>query len=149
MEIGKEIKQSKFQNEFHKASVNILFTASWLSVALTKALRPFGVSIQQFNILRILRGQSPNPVSVKMLQERMLDKMSNASRLVEKLRNKNLVMRTENEKDRRQVDVKISEKGLEILSEIDKVMPDIEKALFNISQNEANELNRLLDTLRG
>jgi DNA-binding MarR family transcriptional regulator len=149
MEIGKEIKQSKFQNEFHKASVNILFTASWLSVSLSKALRPFGVSVQQFNILRILRGQSPNPVSVKMLQERMLDKMSNASRLVEKLRNKNLVVRTENEKDRRQVDVKISEKGMGVLFEIDKIMPGIERMLFHINENEAGELNRLLDTLRG
>lgn len=149
MEIEREIKQARFRNEFHKVVVNILFTSGWLSVTSTQMLKPFGVSPQQFNILRILRGQHPNPATVRMLQERMLDKMSNASRLVEKLRLKGLVERHENEKDRRQVDVKITQKGLDLLLIMDKEFENFEDGLAHLTPAEARELNRLLDKFRG
>lgn len=149
MEIEKEIKQARFKSEFNKAAVNIVFTAGWLSVSITKILRPYGISMQQYNILRILRGQNANPVSVKMLQERMLDKMSNASRLVEKLRRKNYVERKENDKDRRQVDVRISQQGLDVLAELDVIMERHEFSTFKITEAQARDLNRLLDLLRG
>lgn len=148
MEIEKEIKQRKFRSEFHKVYVNILFTAGWISEQNSKMLKPYGISQQQFNILRILRGQHPNPASVRTLQERMLDKMSNASRLVEKLRKKELVVRRDSEIDRRLVDVLITEKGLALLLVIDKLFVKFEDKNTRLSALEARELNALLDKLR-
>ena len=149
MEIEKEIKQTKFQNEFHKVFINVIFTSGWLSEQFHKALKPYGVSLQQFNILRILRGQSGKPASIRVLQERMLDKMSNASRLVEKLRKKNLVERHECESDRRQVDVMITEKGMKLLGEIDRQMDDFQNNFSNLTKEEAEKLSNLLDKMRG
>ena len=86
MKRDEELKQTTFKNEFHKSIINIVYTSGWLSTILTQRLKPYDISIQQFNILRILRGQHPKPATIQLIQERMLDKMSNASRLVEKLR---------------------------------------------------------------
>lgn len=110
MKIEDEIKQSKFHSEYQKLAINILFTNQWLTTNTTKILKPFGISPQQYNVLRILKGQSPNAISVSNIMDRMIDKMSNTSRLVEKLRQKELIERVTCEKDRRQVDVKITKK---------------------------------------
>lgn len=149
MDIEKEIKQGKFRNAIHKASVNIIFTSGWLSMNQSRILKPFGVSLQQFNILRILRGQFPNPATVRLLQERMLDKMSNASRLVEKLRKKGFVERTECEDDRRRVDVLISRKGLDVLDKLDIIFNEVSESLQKLTEEESTELSRLLDKFRG
>ncbi len=148
MELEKEIKQSKFKSEYHKLTVNILFTSSWLNTRHAKLFKPHGLSAQQFNILRILRGQYPNPASVSLLQDRMIDKMSNASRLVDKLKLKKLVERKECKEDRRQVDIIITEKGLELLKNMDKQIEIAENEFKSISTAEAKELNRILDKLR-
>src|SRR5687768_15575147 len=111
MELEKEIQQSKFQNEYQKLLLNIIFTASWLNLRNTQRLKPYGISPQQYNILRILRGQYPKSATVTLLTERMLDKSSNASRLVEKLRMKQLLDRCEGPEDRRAVNVRITDKG--------------------------------------
>lgn len=149
MELEKEIKQSKFKNEYMKMLVNIIYTGNWLSSRDMRRLRPWGISPQQYNILRILRGQHPRPARIQLLSERMLDKMSNASRLVEKLRQKGLVDRNICEHDRRAVDVCITEKGLELLKEIDAHESEWEKEFHTLTPEEARELNRLLDKLRG
>ncbi|MDQ3072370.1 MAG: MarR family transcriptional regulator [Bacteroidota bacterium] len=147
MELEKEIKQKKFRSETHKAVINIIFTASWINSHNARLLKPYDISSQQFNILRILRGQHPNPVNIRLLQERMLDKMSNASRLVEKLKQKDYVDRTENLIDRRQADVVINEKGLVLLKKLDGEF-DKAEGQYNLSGQEAKELNRLLDKMR-
>jgi len=149
MEIGKEIKQAKFKNEYQKLLINILFTSNWLGAKHTCNLKPYGISSQQFNLLRILRGQHPKPATVNLLIERMLDKNSNASRLVEKLRVKKLVERATCPEDRRAVNVVITEKGLELLAEIDKHEMAFLKEMKNISEQEAEQMNFLLDKLRG
>ena len=119
MEIEKEIRQqNKFTSEYEKMIVNILFTGSWLDTLNNSRLKPYGITTQQYNILRILRGQHPSPATINMLIERMLDKNSNASRLVEKLRMKGLVTRSTNPKDKRAVSVLITETGLRVLEEI-------------------------------
>ncbi len=149
MELEKEIKQNKsFSSEYQKLAVNIIFTNSWLNTHHNKIFKPYGISSQQYNILRILRGQLPNPASVSLLQERMLDKMSNASRLVDKLKLKKLVDRKECKADRRQVDIIITEKGLDLLKTINKVVEAAESNLKTINLTEAKELNRILDKLR-
>jgi len=149
MKIEKAIKQKQFDDEHKKAIVNIIYTGNWLSAAHNKALKPYGISVQQYNILRILRGQNGNPISVNALIDRMLDKMSNASRLVEKLRLKGLVERRTCARDKRQVDVLITEDGLTFLDKVKEEItwfPDRCKQI--ISEEEAQVLNQLLDRFR-
>jgi DNA-binding MarR family transcriptional regulator len=149
MALEEDIKQKKFKNEHQKMMVNILFTANWINYAQAKLMKGFGITPQQFNILRILKGQLPEAASVNLLIDRMLDKMSNASRLVEKLRLKGYVERKQSDKDRRQVDVIITSVGLEIVEKITKELEQFEKAFMNtISELEAKEINRILDLVR-
>ena len=150
MEIEKEIRQqNKFSSEYEKMIVNILFTGSWLDTLNNSRLKPYGITTQQYNILRILRGQHPNPATINMLIERMLDKNSNASRLVEKLRMKGLVTRSTNPKDKRAVSVLITETGLRVLEEIGTQHSAFEKQFHTITEKEAAQVNALLDKLRG
>lgn len=149
MKLEDEIKQKKFRNEFHKLAVNIIYTHGWLINKQSSFLKKHGITEAQFNILRILRGQYPNPSSINLLKERMLDKMSDASRLVDRLLQKGLVDRKICPDDRRRVEVVITEKGLELLNEIDKYNDEMDKIFDNISHDEARTLNNLLDKMRG
>lgn len=149
MRLEDEIKQSKFKGPFHKAMLNIRFTGSWLHIHTTRLLKPYGISEEQFNVLRILKGQYPTPSSLQLIAERMLNRMSNTTRLVEKLRQQALVTRTTCPKNRRKVDILITEKGLKLLREIQPLVDDQAEQMGNISIEEAEELNRILDKLRG
>ncbi len=148
MKLEDEIKQSKFKNEFHKLGVKIIYTANWLSLHHTKNCKEFDITPEQFNILRILRGQHPNPATVNLLIDRMLNKMSNASRLVEKLRKKGLVERKISKDDRRACDVAITEKGLDLLKEMDKTEKELMKLMSHLSSSEAVQMNKMLDKMR-
>ena len=149
MEIEKEIKQNlKFNSEFQKLSVNILYTASWLGIMFARKLKPYGLTLQQFNVLRILRGQLPEPATVNMIIDRMIDKSSNASRLVDRLLQKGLVERCINTVDKRSVNVIITEKGLALLTTIDANSKNLVDELKTLSKDEAETVNRLLDKLR-
>ncbi len=148
MRIEDEIKQKKFASEHQKLAINILFTSSWLSGLQQKMLRQFEISPQQFNVLRILRGQHPKPASVGLLIDRMVDKMSNASRLVEKLRQKGLVERTECATDRRRVDVVITAQGLSLLDNISEQLNEFHDLMAGVSAEEAAQVNDILDKLR-
>lgn len=149
MKIENEIKQKSFKSEFQKLAVNLLFTHGWLMASNKVLLQDYEITITQYNILRILRGQYPKPISINVLKERMLDKMSDTSRLVERLRTKGLVDRKVCNKDRRKTDVKITEDGLGLLKELDHIDGELEKLLSNLSKVEAAHLNDLLDKLRG
>lgn len=149
MKIGNEIKQNKFKSEYQKMLINILFTSGWLTSKHASQLKPYGISSQQYNILRILRGQHPKPATVNLLIDRMLDKNSNASRLVEKLRLKKLVERAICADDRRAVNVAITKKGLDLLTELDEHEENfINKELKKLSESDAEQINLLLDKLR-
>lgn len=148
MRLEDEIKQKTFKSEYQKAIININYTAIWLTSRQNKLLKPYKVSIQQFNILRILRGQHPKAVPLKMLTERMIDKMSNTSRLVEKLRAKGFVNREICSGNRRQVDISITESGLRFIEKISSIIDEeIEQFCF-VSEEDVKHLNRILDTLR-
>ncbi len=149
MELEKEIQSNKFEDNYHKAVVNISYTYSWLSTILRERLEKHQITHQQFNILRILRGQYPNPATVNLLKERMVDKMCDASRIVDRLVQKELVTRCTNSKDRRAVDIRISEKGLNVLSQIDCQLKMGDLLSHNITEEEAQILCTLLDKLRG
>lgn len=149
MGIAEDIKQPKFKSEFQKATINIFYTASWLGERHHAFFKTYGITAAQFNVLRILRGQHPNPSTVNLIIDRMLDRMSNASRIVDKLEGKELVIRKQCPNDRRAVDVLISEKGLELLKDLDSSMEAYEQKLNKLSEAEASQLNDLLDKFRG
>lgn len=149
MKLEDEIKQKEFKNEYAKGVVNLIYTFNWLDAQTREFLKAFDITSQQFNILRILRGQHPSPVTINLLKERMLDKMCDASRMVERLKVKNLVERQVCETDRRAVDIIITKKGLDLLAKIDKDMPDYEKIMQSLNASEIKQLNILLDKLRG
>ncbi|MEQ8583029.1 MAG: MarR family transcriptional regulator [Marinoscillum sp.] len=148
MGIGEDIKQSKFKSELSKAIINILYTNSWLSQKQVLLFKPYGLTTPQFNVLRILRGQHPKPATINLLIERMLDKSSNASRIVDKLESKGLVARRQCPNDRRAVDVIITSQGLDLLARTDLDMDRWEDGLVSLSEEEARQLNVLLDKLR-
>lgn len=148
MKIEDEIKQAKFYDQYQKLMINLLFTGNWVYYHTKKFLNPYDISPEQLNVLRILRGQRPNPSSINLLNERMLYRMSNVSRLVEKLRMKNLLQRNECPQDRRQVDIVITREGLSLLERLDTEIKRFEEKFKNISEEEAKMLNDLLDKLR-
>ena len=147
MGIAEEIK-SKFHSEYQKVAVNILFTSNRLYEVHSNSLKKFGLTPEQYNILRILRGQHPKPATVNLLIERMLNKMSNASRLVDKLVLKKMVIRKTCKEDRRAVDVLITQKGLDLLLLLEKAEVVWLKEISTLSTDEAKQLNKLLDKIR-
>ena len=149
MELEKEIASTKFESNHHKAVINLLYTYGWVTNLLRKQFDKYQLTMQQYNILRILRGQYPQPATINLLKERMLDKMSDASRIVERLVQKGLVSRCTNEKDRRAVDIMINEKGLEILKTLDLELNINNILKNNLNDEEAVQLNALLDKMRG
>jgi len=148
MKLEEEIGQKIFKSDIQKMLINIMYTSNWLQYKFSEILKKYQITVQQFNILRILRGQHPNPARMQLLQERMLDKMSNASRLVERLRKKNLVSRKICKNDRRAVDVKITDSGLALLHELDTVETDWQRRFKKVDLKDINKLNLILDNLR-
>jgi DNA-binding MarR family transcriptional regulator len=149
VQIEDEIKQTKFLNEYIKLDVNLMFTASYLGNFKSEILRPYNISWQQFNILRILKGQHPNPASIKSLTERMVDKTSNASRLVEKLYRKGFVDRCTNNQDRRKADVILTKQGAKLLDECSKELETkLTLKIAALTPEEASLTNQFLNKLR-
>lgn len=148
MRIEDEIKQGKFENEYHRVAINLLFTSSWLYNLNAGLLKPHGLTPEQYNVLRILRGSHPKKLMLGEITNRMIDRGSNATRLVEKLRLKGLLTRDIPEKNRRQVEISITAKGLGLLKNIDSEAEFWSDIFKNLSQTEARELSRLLDKFR-
>lgn len=147
--IGEEIKQPRFRDSFQKAAINILFTASWLQARHQVYFKSFGITLQQFNILRILRGQHPKRISGVEIKGRMLDRNSDISRLLDRLLKKNLIEKHLRPGDKRATDIAITDSGLDLLREIDKDSEARERAMFALSESEAAQLSDLLDKSRG
>lgn len=148
MKIEDEIKQATFKDAYQKAYINLAFTSGWLQQQQSSRLKEFGLTLPQFNILRILRGQAPKPATVNLLIERMMDKTSNASRIVDKLEAKQLVTRTVCPSNRRAVDIRITEAGLNLLRQLDALMGSQQLGLQNLTLEEAAQLSNLLDKIR-
>jgi len=132
-----------------KTVLNITYSSIWMKDEIISALKPFDISIEQFNVLRILRGKKGEPANLQDIQERMINKMSNTTRLVDKLILKGLVERFVCEKNRRKVDIYITEEGLNLLNEIDPVIEEKETLMTSkLSPLELENLNALLTKLR-
>jgi DNA-binding MarR family transcriptional regulator len=147
MGIEKDIQQTNFRNEFQKMSINIIYTANWLNEKMGQILSTEDITQQQYNILRILRG-SDAPLSTLKIRERMLDKMSDTSRIVDRLIVKDLVEKTACIKDKRLVDITVTKKGLQLLEKLDALNEQIDSILKGVSEKEATTINQILDKLR-
>ena len=147
MSIDKDINQSNFKSEYQKAIVNLMFTYSWTTEQLKIIFNEEGLTLQQFNILRILRG-SQAALSTLQIRERMLDKMSDTSRIVDRIIIKGFAKKSICKTDKRLVDVTITSKGLKLLDKMDKQENKMEALFESLSENEAKTLNKLLDKIR-
>ncbi|HYF32060.1 MAG TPA: MarR family transcriptional regulator [Chitinophagaceae bacterium] len=147
MSIEKDISQRKFKNEFQKAMINLIFTHNWMMERMKMFFDQADLTPQQFNILRILRGAG-EPLSTLQIRQRMLDKMSDTSRIVDRLIKKGLVKKVICKSDRRLVDVSITERGLKLLERLDDMQHNLDGILQNLNETDARQLNKLLDKIR-
>ncbi|MFB0946582.1 MAG: MarR family transcriptional regulator [Spirosomataceae bacterium] len=150
MSIEQEIQQNNpFHSSNEKAIINVIYTNNWLYLHHNKLFKKYSLSMQQYNVLRILNGQKEDPLTINGIIDRMLDKMSNASRLVDKLFLKDYVTRVENKADRRACDVAITPAGIEALAAIEDELKSLQSNLTQLSEVDADKLSNLLDVMRG
>jgi DNA-binding MarR family transcriptional regulator len=149
MRIEEELKTKAFGNENQKAQLNILFTAGWVRCGISASLKPYGVTPEQYNVLRILLGSYPQALCLKDITCRMVDRNSNTSRIVDKLADKGWVVRAASASDRREVQIGLTDKGANILANIDTEF-GTDKMMHHtgLTSAEAEDLNSLLDKLR-
>jgi len=147
MSLEDEIKQRKVRNEHQKAAINLIYTSSWLNEQMKYFFDNYDITAQQFNILRILRGAG-EPLSTMQIRERMLDKMSDTSRIVDRLVKKEMVKKNIRKTDRRLVDVTITEKGKQLLAELDSKDSEMDAILRGLDETDVKQINHLLDKLR-
>ncbi len=149
MKIEEAIKQkTPFRSEKQRAAVNLIYTHNWLIAQQKAFFRRFDITLQQYNVLRILRGQYPDPISTSDIRSRMLDKMSDVSRIVDRLVKKKLVERRVCKSDKRLVDVLITANGLSLLDEISGLEDELERAFGALTVEEVEQFNLMLDKLR-
>lgn len=148
MTIELQIKQKTFESNTEKAIVNIAFTHSYFSTKINGVLKKHNISSQQFNVLRIIKGQHPRPVSIGDITTRMIDKMSNTSRLIRRLEKKDLVKRVNSPFDGRQIDVFLTLRGLQILDKLNVLVDNVVKDHSHLNKEELIKLNYLLDKIR-
>jgi len=148
MRFEEEIKTKEFQDIKQKAYLNVIYTGSWLQDQSIQKLKANGINDQHYNILRILRGKHPDSVCPGEVKEVLLNKRGDLTRLLDKLVRMNLVDRNTNEVNRRMIDLKITNQGLQLIKDLNPVMNELENALSRLSQAEANQLSDLLDKIR-
>ena len=148
LKLEDEIQQKKFKSIQQKLMLNLIYTTNWLTAKQDSLFKDSDITVQQYNVLRILRGQYPNPCSIKLIKERMLDRMSDTSRIVDKLLTKKLLQRNECPNDRRSVNVIITDEGLALLKSLDHVDELSKQMLKSLSTEEIDTLNTLLDKIR-
>jgi MarR family transcriptional regulator, 2-MHQ and catechol-resistance regulon repressor len=149
MSIEEDIKSTVKLQSYQKTVINLVYTSNWMKEKSKGFYKDYDISSEQYNVLRILRGQKGNPANLSTIQERMLNKMSNTTRLIDKLIKKELVIRQSCESNRRKIEIYITKKGLTLLAELDSIVDSNNKELTkNLNTNELEKLNTLLDKLR-
>jgi len=144
------IKTKPIKDYYNRAAINIMYTGNWMQNMMNQTLKPHDLTEQQYNVLRILRGQKGATMNLYEIQDRMIQRMSNVSRLIDKLLDKGFVDRKECKENRRRVDIYITTKGLQILEDVEPAVRDVFKFInSNITKDEAKQLAELLDKIRG
>jgi DNA-binding MarR family transcriptional regulator len=147
MSLEQDIQQPSFRSEYHKAILNILHTQNYLVGKMTDGFKNFGVTRQQYNVLRILQGRYPEPAAINVIRDRMLEK-SDISRIVERLRIKGLIQRQGGKFDKRSAEISITDGGLALLNKMQGYVEALETFLHGLTPEETRQLNTLLDKLR-
>lgn len=148
MRLEEEIRTSKFQNEIHKAHINIIFSAGWLRGRINASLKPFGLTQEQFNVMRIVRGAMPEGVRVKDITRRMLERSSNTTRIIDRLELKGLLQRLQSARDRRERAIELTAEGIALLEIIERDWEKNTPHYTTLTTQEAAQLNELLDKMR-
>ncbi len=148
MSLEADIQQTKFKSEYNKLLVNLIYTGNWINQIEASIFKPHSITSPQYNVLRILRGQYPQPATINLIIERMLDRQSNASRIVDRLEQKGLVIRKQSAEDRRAVDVLISDQGLELLATLDEKLEAWEQGHNHFEEQDLKQVNDFLDRFR-
>ena len=148
MKLEDAISNPKFNSEVHKATINILFTAHWLRTQINANLKPYGLTQEQYNIMRILKGKHPEKMCVKDIAQRMIERSSNVPRILDRLVRKNLIERKQSKQDRRETESVLTQKGLELLQKVNENVKENENKLMNLNEAAAAQLNALLENLR-
>jgi len=148
VKLEEAIKSSRFADERHKATINVLYTAYWLKNGISKALKDEGMTMEQYNVLRILKGKHPEQMCVKDIGSRIIEKSSNVPRIIDRLVIKKFAKRTPSKEDKRETLVSLTEKGLSALAGASALVDRISAEITGITENEAAQLNDLLEKLR-
>lgn len=149
VKLEQAIQSSKFKNEMHKASLNILYTAWWLKTQMSKVLKEFGLTHEQYNVMRILKGKYPEQMCVKDISCRMIEKSSNVPRIIDRLVLKKLVKRADSPTDKRETVITLTQAGIAVLAASTESVNQLMEQMVQIETAEAQELNRLLERMRG
>lgn len=148
VKLEQAIQSTKFKNEVHKAGLNILYTAWWLKTVMSKELKEFGLTHEQYNVLRILKGKHPDRLCIKDIACRMIEKNSNVPRIIDRLVNKKLVKREQGSNDARQTVISLTQAGMAILESSTIRINTVFDAVMTIQEAEAAQLNSLLEKVR-
>lgn len=148
MKLEDVLKTNKFNDEVHKATLNILYTSYWMRDNMSSVMKDIGITSEQFNILRILKGKHPEAMCVKDIGSRMIEKSSNVPRILDRLVAKELVMRTTSKEDKRETIISLTDTGLKTLQAANEGLATINKQTIGINNEEATMLNQLLEKLR-
>lgn len=148
MKLEDALKSSRFTDEKHKAGLNILYTAYWLKSHFSTAMKETGLTIEQFNVMRILKGKHPEQMCVRDIASRMLEKNSNVPRIADRLVAKKLVKRATSKEDKRETVMSLTEKGSQLLESANKLMEEVNVKITGINNEEAKALNDLLEKMR-
>lgn len=148
MKLEEAIKTNKFNDERHKATVNVLYTAYWLRNLFTKALKEHDLTLEQHNVLRILKGSHPSELCVKDIASRILEKSSNVPRIIDRLVLKKLVKRTQSKEDKRETHISLTEKGITTIDGARKSIEYVTREFVGIDEEESRIVNDLLEKIR-
>lgn len=148
MKLEEALKTSKFNSPVHRATLNVLFTSYWLKNQFSQAIKSNNLTMEQFNVLRILKGGYPNRMCVKEIGSRMIEKSSNVPRILDRLHIKGLVDKTSSEKDKRETLITLTQKGVEILEKANKKVSETYEMVIGLDNEQAEMLNTLLEAMR-
>ena len=148
MKLEDAIQTNKFKNEVHKASINLMYSAWWIKTILTRELKEYGLTHEQYNVLRILKGKHPESLCVKDIAGRMIEKNSNIPRIIDRLVIKKLVKRGTSSQDRRETNITLTGAGISILESSTQEINKTIDSQLNLNEEEAEQLNRLVEKMR-
>jgi DNA-binding MarR family transcriptional regulator len=148
MKLEEAIKSNRFNDERHKATVNILYSAYWLRNSFSTALKEYDLTLEQHNVLRILKGSYPKALCVKEIASRIIEKSSNVPRIIDRLVTKKLVQRGQSKEDKRETLVSLTESGISMIDKARKLIERVTNDIININEEEGHLINELLEKIR-